>query len=114
MKKTLALILAATFTLFCLSGCGKQSLLNPRDPVVLTMWHTYGEQTDSPMNRLIDEFNSTVGRKRGVIIKTTLMTVAAKISDRLSEAQSGAAGTVPRPVFLSQQRRGCVRCGQAP
>ena len=52
MKKTLALILAATFTLFCLSGCGKQSLLNPRDPVVLTMWHTYGEQTDSPMNRL--------------------------------------------------------------
>lgn len=97
MKKTLALILAATFTLFCLSGCGKQSLLNPRDPVVLTMWHTYGEQTDSPMNRLIDEFNSTVGRKRGVIIKTTLMTVAAKISDRLSEAQSGAAGTVPLP-----------------
>ena len=97
MKKSLALLLAIFFTLLCFSGCQKDTLLDPQDPVVLTIWHTYGEQSDSPMNRLIDKFNSPVGRERGIVIKTTLMTVATKISDRLSEAQSGAAGAIPLP-----------------
>ena len=85
MKKVLAVLLAAIFALSCLSGCREQPLLDPHDPVVLTLWHTYGEQADSPMNRLIDRFNSTVGMERGVVIRTTLITVAAKISDRLAE-----------------------------
>ena len=97
MKKALAFLLAFLLIPFCFFGCEKQSLLSPENPVVLTMWHTYGEQSDSPMNRLIDTFNSTVGRERGIVIKTTLMTVAAKISDRLAEAQNGTAGAVPLP-----------------
>ena len=97
MKKVLAVLLAAIFALSCLSGCREQPLLDPHDPVVLTLWHTYGEQADSPMNRLIDRFNSTVGMERGVVIRTTLITVAAKISDRLAEAQDGTPGAVPLP-----------------
>lgn len=97
MKKPLACLLALSFLLFCFSACRERPLLDPSDPVVLTMWHTYGEQSDSPMNRLIEEFNASVGKERGIVIKTTLMTVAAKIGDRLSEAQSGTAGAVPLP-----------------
>ena len=97
MKKVLAVLLAAIFALSCLSGCREQPLLDPHDPVVLTLWHTYGEQADSPMNRLIDRFNSTVGMECGVVIRTTLITVAAKISDRLAEAQDGTPGAVPLP-----------------
>ena len=41
MKKVLAVLLAAIFALSCLSGCREQPLLDPHDPVVLTLWHTY-------------------------------------------------------------------------
>ena len=97
MKKPLSALLALLLLLPGFSACRKQSVLSPDDPVVLTLWHTYGEQSDSPMNRLIDQFNASTGKERGIVIKTTLMTVAAKISDRLAEAQNGTVGAVPLP-----------------
>ena len=101
MKKTLALLLVFAFlsvsVLFCLSGCAEKSLLDPNDPTVLTLWHTYGEQADSPMNRLVSEFNKTVGKEKGIVISVKLMSSAAKIGERLTEAQNGAPGALDMP-----------------
>lgn len=97
MKKLLSMLIIAALLLPCLAGCGDSTLLDPSDPVVLTIWHTYGEQTDSPMNRLISEFNSTVGRECGIIINVSLVTVAAKIGERLNEAMSDAPGSLEMP-----------------
>lgn len=97
MKKTLAVFLELTFALFCFSGCSEKSLLDPKNPVTLTLWHTYGEQADSPMNRLVSEFNKTVGKEKGIVISVKLMSSAAKIGERLTEAQSGAPGALDMP-----------------
>lgn len=97
MKKTLALLLALTFALFCFSGCSEKSLLNSKNPVTLTLWHTYGEQADSPMNRLVSEFNKTIGKEKGIVISVKLMSSAGKIGDQLAEAQSGAPGALDMP-----------------
>ena len=72
MKKILLLLVSLAF-IICASGCGAGSELDPDKPVTLTLWHVYGEQADSPMNRLVDEFNSTVGKDKGIIINTTLI-----------------------------------------
>lgn len=76
MKKTLVLLLALTFALLCFSGCSEKSLLDPGEPVTLTLWHTYGEQADSPMNRLVSEFNKTAGKEKGIVISVKLMSSA--------------------------------------
>ena len=97
MKKTLALLLAFTFALLCFSGCSEKSLLDPDEPVTLTLWHTYGEQADSPMNRLVSEFNKTVGKEKGIVISVKLMSSAGKIGGQLAEAQNGAPGALDMP-----------------
>ena len=97
MKKTLALLLAFTFALLCFSGCSEKSLLDTDEPVTLTLWHTYGEQADSPMNRLVSEFNKTVGKEKGIVISVKLMSSAGKIGGQLAEAQSGAPGALDMP-----------------
>ena len=97
MKKTLALLLALTFALFCISGCSEKSLLDPDEPVTLTLWHTYGEQADSPMNRLVSEFNKTVGKEKGIVVSVKLMSGAGKIGAQLTEAQSGVPGSLDMP-----------------
>ena len=97
MKKTLALLLALTVALFCFSGCSEKSLLDPDEPVTLTLWHTYGEQADSPMNRLVSEFNKTVGKEKGIVISVKLMSSAGKIGGQLAEAQNGAPGALDMP-----------------
>lgn len=75
MKKLLFLLLILSVTLCGIigfSGCVKdKTLLDPENPVTLTMWHVYGEQADSPMNRQIEEFNKTVGKEKGIIINVT-------------------------------------------
>lgn len=99
MKRTIAIILASLMLILpaVLGGCSERSLLDPGSPVTLTMWHVYGEQADSPMNRLIEEFNRSVGRERGVIIDVTLMSSTAQIGEKLLSAQKGAAGALEMP-----------------
>lgn len=97
MKKLIAFVLTALLLLSVLSGCSEQSALDPDDPVTLTMWHVYGEQADSPMNRLVEEFNQTVGKEKGIIINVTLMSSTSQIGQKLLDAQANTPGVPEMP-----------------
>lgn len=97
MKRILSLFLAALLLLTLLCGCSDNSELNPDDPITLTMWHVYGEQADSPMNRLVEEFNRTTGKEKGIIINVSLMSSTAQIGEKLIAAQKGEAGAMEMP-----------------
>ncbi len=97
MKKILTAFFAGLVVLICLSGCSGKTKLDPDTPVTLNMWHVYGEQADSPMNRLIEEFNATVGNEKGIIINVSLMSSTAQIGEKLLTAQSGTAGAMAMP-----------------
>ena len=90
MKKRISLLLAIALTLL-LTACQKEGL-DPANPVSLTMWHVYGEQAESPMNRLVDEFNSTVGMEKGIVINVTLMSNNTQIGPKLLDAQANKHG----------------------
>lgn len=95
MLIVIAMTLATTFTFF---ACDKtNSLLDPKKPTTLTMWHVYGEQVNSPMNDIIEQFNSTVGKDKGIIINVTLMSNASQIGKKLKDAQTGKAGSKEMP-----------------
>lgn len=101
MKKLLSIILIVIVTLsgiIGLSGCSRnKTLLDPNNPVTLTMWHVYGEQADSPMNKQIEEFNQTVGKDKGIIVNVTMMSSASLIGQKLLDAQEGKAGASDMP-----------------
>lgn len=115
MKKLLALILSAVLLIASMFGCtkaptkspdettppAKESLLSADDPVTLTMWHVYGEQSDSPMNKLISEFNSTVGLEKGIVISVTNVTNTSKISGQLADSMNGVPGSLDMPDLFS-------------
>ena len=108
MKKILYLSLVAVLSLTALVGCNKNgSLLNSKKPVTLTMWHVYGEHSDSPMDRYVTEFNRTVGKEKGIIINITDKSNASEIGEKLLNAQKGKAGTTPMPDLFF-----CIRVTQ--
>lgn len=100
MRKIFSLLLIFSVSIFGFSGC-KKSELDKNKPVTLTMWHVYGEQADSPMNRLVEEFNQTVGPEKGIIVNVTGMSNASNIGKKLLDAQSGKpdAGEMPDLFF---------------
>ena len=88
MKRWIAFLLTALLLLLPLSACKEQPLLDPEAPVTLTLWHVFGEQADAPMNRLVEEFNATVGQEQGILIKVTNVTNTSSIREQLLEALS--------------------------
>ncbi len=60
-------------TLLIVLCCTLGACTDPADrkPVSLTMWHVYGSQTSSPMNKLVEKFNNTVGKKQNIRINVT-------------------------------------------
>ena len=100
MKKIFSLLTILLLPLCIFSGC-KRSSLSKNEPVTLTMWHVYGEQADSPMNRLVEEFNQSVGAKKGIVINVTGMSNASHIGKKLLDAQAGKpdAGEMPDLFF---------------
>jgi len=104
MKKTLSLVLAGVLllsTVLFFGGCSRKTLLDPDNPVTLTLWHVYGEQADSPMNLLIEEFNTTVGREKGIRVQVTNVTGTSKILSQLQDALAGKPGSHDVPDLFS-------------
>ena len=90
-----AMIVAIPFSFLACNG--NNTLLNPKKPTTLTMWHVYGEQVNSPMNSFIEKFNATAGKEKGIIINVELMSNSAQIGKKLKDAQTGKAGSKDMP-----------------
>lgn len=97
MKKAFCLIFVLVFFSVFLQGCGEKTSLDPDKPTTVTLWHVYGEQADSPMNRLVDKFNSTVGKDKGIIINVTMISNAAQIGQKLIDAKNEVPGVIDMP-----------------
>ena len=94
--------LAAVLPGLALAGCGgSKTLLSAKDPTMLSIWHVYGEQADSPMNRLLTEFNDTVGKEKGILLNVTNMTNSAAIGGQLQDAKAGKPGALDLPDLFS-------------
>lgn len=94
---TIMVLLAGVVTL---TGCG--TVITKADPVTLTLWHVYGEQTDSPLNDLVDEFNKTVGAEKGIKIEVTMVSNTNSVHEAVLRAAKGEPGSGNLPdLFVS-------------
>lgn len=115
MKKFCFHLLICVFlsvNLISFAGCAiNQSLLDPYNPVTLTMWHVYGEQSDSPIKPILDEFNDTVGQEKGVVINVTLMSNATQIGAKLLDSKADKAGTIDMPDLFFCHKNNALELG---
>lgn len=109
-KRILPAMLVFVLLIATLNEC-KKTELSKNNPVTLTMWHVYGEQADSPMNKLIEDFNQSVGLEKGIIINVTGMSSTSNISNKLSEAKSAKAGSADMPDLFFVQKNGAYAVG---
>ena len=68
-RKKACLICLAAMLASALSGCGSKSLLDPKNPVSLTIWHYYNGSQQAAFDALVEDFNDTVGRERGIYVQ---------------------------------------------
>lgn len=98
-KQKILAVLLCTAALLCLTACGKKT---EAEPTILTLWHVYGGEVDSPLNPLIEEFNDTVGREQGISVEVTSVTNSGTIHDNVLAAAYQDPGAPALPdLFVS-------------
>jgi len=100
MKHTISVLLAICLLLnmiLTLTGCGKESPLNPKNPVTLTLWHNYGGIMQTSMDQLVEKFNDTEGKKLGVIINVESVNSSSVLQEKLMAAANEDPGAPHLP-----------------
>ena len=98
--KKIGKYLAAAGLILCCAGCGNAA--EKADPTIVTLWHVYGGQADSPLNALIDEFNETVGEKENIRVQVTSVTNTNTIHENVLAAAYEDPGAPELPdMFIS-------------
>lgn len=105
MKRRITLLLYLLSLAVCLWGCAGEDKPTAGEPVVLTMWHVYGSQTESPLNTAIDVFNNTVGKENGVTVNVVSVTSSSAIDRALSASANGEPGAEPLPNLFTAYPR---------
>jgi len=102
-KILLALLVSATaLTAF---GCSRNTKLDPADPTTISIWHVYGNQTASPFNDSIEEFNRTIGRENGVIVSVGSLLDSVSIDEALIASASDTPGSSDLPDLFTAYPR---------
>lgn len=98
-KIAILLIMVIGMTL-SMAGCTKHNISD--NPVTVHIWHVYGGQTDSPLNDLIEKFNKTVGKEKGIRVQVTSVSNTNSIHEAVIAAAYDDPGAPKLPdMFVS-------------
>ena len=99
--RRIALLMCLLFAAVMFAGCGSADKLSPRDPVTLTMWHNYGGDMQQTMDLLIDEFNASVGKEKGITINVTAISSSSDLNRSLEMIANGDPGAPDMPDIFT-------------
>jgi multiple sugar transport system substrate-binding protein len=73
------------------------------------MWHNFGGEMQQTMDELIDEFNDTIGRERGVIVSVDAISASANLQDAMTMILNGDPGAPPMPDISTAYPRNAIQ-----
>ena len=97
-KRFTALLIAVTVLCTLLSGCTSSGVSNT--PVTLTMWHNFSGSNLEVTDGLINEFNETVGKEKGIVVSVTSLSYASDQNEKLMMIAAGDSGAPEMPDLV--------------
>lgn len=99
MKK-LFMILCCLSVLLC-SGCQSKSHLDPKNPVTIKLWNYYSGKQIESFNKLVEEFNTTVGKEKGIIVDSTSIGNVNELGQSVIDAANKKVGSKDVPDIFA-------------
>ena len=94
----IGIILIAAFV----SGCsGKKQLTDPKHPLSLTVWHYYNGSQQEAFQDLVDEFNDTVGKEKGIHVQCMSKGTVGELETAVQDAIEEKVGAEEVPDMFS-------------
>lgn len=75
--------------------------LDPKNPVVVTLWHYYVGENQQALESAVSSFNQTVGIENGVVVDPVAMGSIAELETEISKSAQGIINSSPMPQLFS-------------
>ncbi|MFY9425360.1 MAG: extracellular solute-binding protein, partial [Caldicoprobacterales bacterium] len=92
-----------------MSGCKDHKVLDPKQPVTLTLWHNYGGQMKDTMDQMIDEFNETLGAETGITINVTSISSSSTLHEKITLAVNQDPGAPALPDITTAYPKTAIK-----
>lgn len=100
-KKAVKYLCLSTALAVVLTGCGKKDPLDPADPVSLTVWHYYNGSQQVAFDALVEKFNDTVGREKGIYVQGYSQGSVSDLETAVRDSIGGKVGADAMPDIFS-------------
>lgn len=100
IKNRIKFIWAAVLA-FCLTGCADKNPLDPKNPVSLTVWHYYNGSQQAAFDALVEKFNRTVGREKGISVQSYSQGSVSDLEEAVMDSINKKVGANEMPDIFS-------------
>lgn len=105
MKRKLAAVMVLTLSLTLgLTACGKGSDAPKEDknsPVSLTIWHYYNGLQQSQFETMVNDFNSSVGAEKGIVVEAFSQGSINELAEKLLASANKEVGAEKLPDIFA-------------
>lgn len=106
MKKKAVIALLATVLTFGTTAQAEDAyddggILDPENPVTLTVWHYYNGVHQAAFDKLVEEFNGTVGKDLGIYVEETSKGSVSDLESAIQDAVNAEVGAEDIPDVFS-------------
>ena len=102
MKKRMILLSIVIAMSMALTGCGSKSPLDPKNPVTIEVWNYYNGDQLTAFDNLVEEFNETIGKEKGIIVKGSSQGSVNDLETNVLAALKGEVGAAEVPnIFMA-------------
>ena len=106
-KQMIARLLVVTMFAGVLTGCGSAEdkttsvKLDPGNPVSLTIWHYYNGTQQATFDELLEEFNATEGKEKGIYVEGYSMGSVSDLEKVVNDSINEEVGAEELPDIFS-------------
>lgn len=106
-RKRIRMLGAICLAVLLLGGCGgkapqeENGVLDPANPVAITLWNYYSGDLQTSFNELVEEFNATAGKELGVQVESYSQGDVNDLAEMVVNAVNGIANAEKTPNIFS-------------
>lgn len=116
MKKIILFSTMIVTGLLLLASCGAMSkdkeLLDPENPVTISVWNYYNGSVKDKFDSLVSEFNDTVGAEKGIVVEAQSYGDVNQLADAVYDSAEKDIGSMPMPDIFAAYPDGAFRINQ--
>lgn len=97
----ICVVLSLSILMMSCNKDSKKSLLDPKKPTEITLWHYYFDENKYILESIIDDYNNTVGKEKGIIVKPIAQGTILNLEKTITDSANGVMNAKEMPNIFS-------------